>query len=162
MDYVEIKKELDRYNVFYSPEAGKEELLEKFYSLPITEAQKKSLMDAGIVYKDSWCWSRRTAGDFIGEVRAYNEMLRKLPVSPQQKAVLIEHGFFDFDGIDSGKAAEIIYRMPADEEQLEYIKMFKLSSMESCKITYGYALSLIRMHKNKVLGTDLTMLGMLF
>ena len=162
MDYVEIRKELDRYNVFYSPEADNEELLDKFYSLPITEAQKDALMNAGIVYKDSWCWSRKIAGNFISEIRLYNDMLRKLPVSPQQKAVLLEHGVFDFEELNSGMAAEIIYNLPADREQIEYIRNFKLSSLENSKITYGYAMSLIRMHKSKLIGTDLIMLGMLY
>lgn len=154
MNFTEIKAELDNNNVIYDISASEEELLDKFYALPLTEAQKESLLNFGIVYKDSWNWSRKTASVFIDEAVEYCKLLQQLPVSPRQKAVLIEHGIFGFDDMDSGRAAEVIYNLPADKEQMDYLKRFKLVSADSEGLLYGYALSLIRSHKNKIMGTD--------
>lgn len=154
MNFAEIKAELDKNNVIYDISASEEELLDKFYALPLTEAQKATLLSFGIVYKDSWNWSRKTAVSFIDEAVEYSKLLKKLPVSPRQKAVLIEHGVFDFDGMDSGRAAEVIYNLPADREQIDYLMRFKLIPEETEGLLYGYALRLIRSHKNKIMGTD--------
>ena len=159
MNFVEMKAELDRNNVFYSPDASEIEIFDKFYGLPITEAQKNILTSLGVVYKEKWCWTRKTASAFIEEAKKYNELVKALPVSPQQKAVLIESGYYDFEFLTSGRASEIIYALPAEKEQLEYIRKFKLSGLEDYDITYGYALGLIRIHKSKILGADIALLG---
>ena len=152
MDCASMRVELEKYNIFCSKDISEEELKEKFYSLPITESQKERLSVFGIVYNEDWSWTRKTASDFLDEAYKYNEMIRNLPVSPSQKVILMEHGFYDFADMTSGEAAGIICGLPADESQIDYIRKFRLSASEN--INYGSALVLIRRHKERILGLD--------
>lgn len=152
MDKQKLIDELKRNNISCSGDKSLIELEDLFYSLPITDSQIKELSVYGIFYKPEWCWNRRAAKDFLDEIVDYNKLLRSLPVSPQQKAVLMEHGVYEFADMTAGKASDLIYRLPAESEQLQYIKTFKLFVPPGVEITYGLAQSIIRNHKERVFG----------
>ena len=145
-----VKIALCENDIEFGEDESREELLEKFYSLPITQAQKEELYHYGIAYKESWSWNRRAAISFLKDIKDYNELLRKLPVSPQQKAILLSHDYCDFEGLTSGQAADIIFNLPPEQEQLNYINMFKLEVPKGVELTYGIAESIIRKHKEKL------------
>ena len=152
MDFVSMRSELEKYNIFCSKDISEEELKEKFYSLPITESQKERLAVFGIIYNEDWSWTRKIASKFLDDAYKYNELMRSLPISPCQKVILMEHGIYDFENMTSGEAASMICGLPADKNQIDYIRKFRLSLSEN--INYGSALVLIRNHKERILGLD--------
>lgn len=137
-------------DIEFGEDESREELLEKFLGLPITQAQKEELFHYGINYKDDWGWSRRGVISFLKDLKDYNDTLRSLPVSPQQKVVLLSRDYCDFEGLTSGEAADIIFNLPPEQEQLNYINMFKLEVPKGVELTYGIAESIIRKHKEKL------------
>lgn len=152
MDCRSMRAELEKNHIYCPVGLCEAEIEKKFYALPITAAQKERLAVFGIVYKDSWGWSRRAAQEFLEDAFDYNERLKRLPVSPAQKAILMEYGIFDFSGMDSGQAAEKICSLPASEEQAAYVRKFRLADAEG--LSYGSAMAVIRRHKERILGMD--------
>ena len=64
-------------------------------------------------------------------------------MSPVQKTILLDKGISFDPAMTSGEAAQMIYNLEPDFEQLEYINKHNLKLSKYKKLTYGYAQEII-------------------
>lgn len=126
------------------------EIKNLFDNLPITKGQIRELKLFDITYNPDWKWTRGYASNFIKESTAYIKLRNSLPISPIQRIVLMEHGIEITEKMTAGEAANIIYNLPADQEQIDYIKKFDITYNTDSTLTYGYAQQLIKKYERRV------------
>ncbi len=142
-----MRKQLTENGVSWSEEDSPVVLREKFERLPITEGQISYLLHLRIRYDRKLGWTIGEASAFIKEAETYFRLRDMLPVAPEQKLLLLSKGIEVPKGMTAGDAARIISRLPAEAEQLEYIKVYGLKTDCSIPLDYGYCQYLIGNHQ---------------
>lgn len=133
-----IKNELKSFGVLFSDSETAASLRVKFDALPITEGQIEHLDRLKIRYVSEWNWSRGYAAGFIKKCDEYYKLRNNLPVSPEQRILLMNKGIDFSENLTSGEAAKLIYNLPPDKEQLLYIEKYGLKVNKLVPLTYGY------------------------
>lgn len=138
-----MESELRKHNIEVSPNISIDELKKLFNLLPITSGQIEELKLFNITYKGNWGWNRGFASTLIQESIEYVKLRNNLPMSPVQKTILLDKGISFDPTMTSGEAAQMIYNLDPDFEQLEYINKHNLKLSKYKKLTYGYAQEII-------------------
>lgn len=133
-----IKSELKSYGVPFLDSEPISSLRAKFDALPITEGQIEQLYRLKIRYASEWNWSRGFASGFINKCDEYYKLRNNLPISPEQRILLMNKGIDFSENLTSGEAARLIYNLPPDTEQLLYIEKYGLKVNKLIPLTFGY------------------------
>ena len=144
INFFRMKEELKAFGIEFSSEENALEIREKFNELPITNGQIEHLERIGISYKNEWNWTRGFTREFLKKSNEYFKLRDKLPASPCQMVILLSKGVHIKDDLTSSEAANLIYNLPAEIEQLLYIKKYRLKVGAGIPLTYGYCEYLIK------------------
>lgn len=139
-----MKAELKKYGYEITEDMSKDKIIELYKKLPILEGQIRQLKAYNVTYDPALNWSRGYASEFIRETEKYIMLRNELPVSPEQRFLMMKLGIPITKGLRCGEAAELIAKQPATDYQLAYIKKYGLKYDTEREMTFGYAQSLIK------------------